>query len=73
MKITVKVKPNARTEEVIKEGDILTIKTKEPPREGKANNAVIRLAAEYYKLPRSAVRIISGLNSRNKIIEITGG
>lgn len=70
MKISVKVKPNARTEEVTEENGILLIKTREPAREGKANEAVIRLAAEHYKVSRSSVRIVSGLNGRNKIIEI---
>lgn len=72
MKYSVKVKPNARTDEVSREGDILIIKTKEPPHEGKANTAVIRLAAQFFKVPRSAVRIVSGLGSRNKVIEIAG-
>ena len=72
MRVAVKVKPNARIDEVIEEGDVLTIKTKEPPREGKANNTVIRLAAKFYKVPQGDVRIVSGLNSRNKVIEISG-
>jgi uncharacterized protein YggU (UPF0235/DUF167 family) len=70
MKISVKVKPNARTEKVTEENGTLLIKTREPAREGKANEAVIRLSALYYKVPRSAIRIVSGLNGRNKIIEI---
>jgi uncharacterized protein (TIGR00251 family) len=72
LRIAVKVKPNSRIDEVIQQGDILAVKTKEPPREGKANNAVIRLAAKFYKVPQGAVRIVSGLNSRNKVIEISG-
>jgi uncharacterized protein (TIGR00251 family) len=73
MKYAVKVKPNARIDEVIREGEMLIIKTKEPPHEGKANLAVIRLAAQFFKIPRSSVRIVSGLSSRNKVIEITDG
>ena len=72
MKYSVKVKPGARTDEVFREGEILIIKTKEPPREGRANTAVIRLAAQFFKVPRSEVRIVSGLASRNKVIEISG-
>jgi uncharacterized protein (TIGR00251 family) len=73
MKYSVKVKPKARIDEVSQEGDTLIIKTKEPPHEGKANIAVIRLAAQFFKVPRSAVRIVSGLSSRNKVIEIADG
>lgn len=72
MKYSVKVKPRARKDEVTSEGEVLIIKTKEPAHEGKANSAVIRLTAEFFHVPRSSVRIVSGLSSRNKIIEISG-
>jgi uncharacterized protein len=72
MKYSVRVKPGARTDEVSKEGEVLIIKTKKPAHEGKANSAVIRLAAQFFHVPRSSVRIVSGLSSRNKIIEISG-
>jgi len=70
MKIQVKVKPNSRTEELSREGDIFIIKVKEPPKEGKANQAVIKLLAEHFGVPQSQVRILSGLRSRNKVIEV---
>jgi uncharacterized protein (TIGR00251 family) len=70
MKIQVKVKPSSRTEEVSQEGDSFIIKVKEPPREGRANQAVIKLLAEHFGLPRSQVRILSGFGGRNKVIEI---
>jgi len=70
MKIQVKVKPNSRTEEVSQEGDSFIIKVKEPPKEGKANQAVIKLLAEHFGVPQSQVRILSGFRSRNKIIEV---
>ncbi len=70
MKIRVKVKPNSRTEEVSWEGDSLVIKVKEPPREGKANQVVVRLLAEHFSVPQSQVRILSGFRSRDKVVEI---
>jgi uncharacterized protein (TIGR00251 family) len=70
MKIQVKVKPNSRTEELSQEGDSFIVKVKEPPKEGKANQAVIRLLAEHFGVPQSQVRIISGIRSRNKIVEV---
>ena len=70
MKIQVKVKPNSRTEEVSQEADSYIVRVKDPPREGKANLAVIKLLAEHFGVPKSQVRIISGLRSRNKVIEI---
>jgi len=70
MKIQVKVKPSSKTEEISQEGDSFIVKVKEPPREGKANQAVIKLLAEHFSVPRSQIRILSGLRGRNKVIEI---
>jgi len=70
MKIQVKVKPNSRSEEVRREGDSFIVKVKEPPREGKANQAVIRLLAEHLGVPKSQVRILSGSKSKNKVVEV---
>lgn len=43
---------------------------KEPPIAGRANQAIIRLLAEYFHVGISEVVITSGRTSRNKIIEI---
>ena len=70
MKIQVKVKPNSKAEELSQEGDSFIIKVKEPPKEGKANQAVIKLLTEYFGISHGQVRIISGFRSRNKVIEV---
>jgi uncharacterized protein (TIGR00251 family) len=70
VKIRVNVKPNSRTEEVSREGDSLIIRVKEPAKEGKANQAVIKLLARHFGVPQSQVRILSGLRSKNKVIEV---
>jgi len=71
MKISVKVKPNSKKEEVKRLTDnefILSVK--EPAKEGKANQAVIRLLSEYFGVPKSNISIIKGESSKNKIIQI---
>ena len=73
MKIQVKVKPNSKTAEVSQEGDSFIVKVKEPPKEGKANQAVIKLLAEHFGVPQSQVRILSGFKGRNKVIEVAEG
>jgi uncharacterized protein (TIGR00251 family) len=70
MKIQVKVKPNSRTEEISREGNNFIVKVKEPPKEGKANQAVIKLLAQHFGVPQSRVRILSGFKSRNKVVEV---
>lgn len=72
MKIKVKVTPNSKIEEVSRDGDRFIVRVKEPPKGGKANKAVIKLLAEYFKVPQSSVRFVSGLGSKNKVIEILG-
>jgi uncharacterized protein (TIGR00251 family) len=72
VKIRVNVKPNSRTEELSQEDDSFIVKVKEPPREGKANQAVIKLLAEHFGVPQSQVRILSGFKSKNKVIEVAG-
>jgi len=73
IQVKVKVKPNSKTEELSQEEDSFIVKVKEPPKEGKANQAVIKLLAEYFGVPQSQVRILRGFRSRNKVIEIAEG
>lgn len=76
MKLSVKVIPGARKNEVIDEGQDLLglrhfkVKTTVVPEDGKANKAVIELLAEFFGVKKSQVRIVSGLTSRTKIVEI---
>ena len=70
MKVLIRVKPNSKDEGIVQEGDIFTVRVREPPREGKANQAVIKLLAQHFGVPRSQIRILSGLRSKNKIIEL---
>lgn len=72
MKIQVKVKPRSKTEDVTKEmdGGVYVVRVKEPPIEGKANKAVLRLLAKHFGVPESRLRIVGGLSSKNKVIEV---
>jgi uncharacterized protein (TIGR00251 family) len=82
MKIVVKVKPNAKVEEVErvtqpsllledkKELDVYKVSVKAPPVGGKANKAVIKALADYFDVAPSLVNLVSGTTSKNKIFEI---
>lgn len=75
MKISIKVIPNAKQNEIAEGFDeagtrILKVRVNQPPEDGKANKAAIELLAKYLKVKKSAVSIISGETSRNKIVEI---
>jgi uncharacterized protein YggU (UPF0235/DUF167 family) len=43
-----------------------------PPVDGKANDECVRYLAELAGVPRSRVRIVMGLTSRLKVVEIEG-
>ena len=50
----------------------LRVRVQESPVDGQANRALIKLLADRLGVPISAVRIVSGLKSRNKVVEIAG-
>ena len=73
-KISVKVIVHAKKSEVISDDvdllgmRILKVKINQPPEDGKANQALIELLATYFKVKKSAIKIIAGAKSTHKII-----
>lgn len=76
MKISVKIIPNAKQNEVVEDivdllgVRVLKVKVNQPPEDGKANKALIDVLAEYFKVKKNSVEIIAGKISRNKIVQI---
>lgn len=71
MQKRVKVKPNSKQQSVKEETDgSLTIDLKSPPVDGKANEELIKTLAKKFDVPKSKIRIKSGLSSRQKLIEV---
>ncbi len=71
MQVKVKVVPGASRDEVVgKLGDALKVRVAAPPEGGKANQAVIRLLAGHYGVDRNRVRIVAGMASARKTIEV---
>ena len=71
MKITVTVKSGTKNrEEVVKTAEGLTVYTKSPATEGKANQAVVKLLADYYDVPKTSIKLLRGASSKIKIFEI---
>ena len=48
------------------------VKVREPAREGRANEALAALLAEWLDVPRARVRVARGMASRSKTIEVDG-
>jgi uncharacterized protein len=72
MKMTIVVRPNSREELVTRDSNGLIVHVKEPPYENRANIAVIKALAKYFKVPQTSVKLIHGGTGRNKIIEVLG-
>jgi len=71
LKISVRVKPNAKQEKTEKVGERdFSVWVKEKPQEGKANKAVIKALAEYFGIPQADVVLLKGQSSKEKIFEI---
>jgi hypothetical protein len=60
----------ARTEFAGKHGERLKVRLQARAVEGKANEALIDFLAAHFRVPRRNVRIVSGLKSRRKRVEI---
>ncbi len=73
MRIYVKVAPRAGKNEVIKISDAeYRVKVTAPPEKGRANKKVVELLADYFGVPKSAVKIVGGKTTKTKIIDIGG-
>ncbi len=73
IRITCRVQPRASRDAIAGMlGNALKISLTAPPLEGKANAALCAFFAQKFKCAKSAVSIVSGTTSKNKIVEIQG-
>ena len=72
-RLTVKVHPRAKRSAFAgRLGDAWKLDLAAPPVDGKANDECVRFLAEFAGVPRARVRIVTGLTSRLKVVEIEG-
>ena len=69
MRYTIFVKFNS-TGKIKFDGQEITVCVKSKPERGKANKELVERLATYFALSKDRVRIISGLKSTKKIVEI---
>ena len=70
-RISLVVKPNSRQPRVDKISESeYRVSVRAPVQNGKANEALIEALAEYLAVPKTSIRIVRGLTSRNKVIEV---
>lgn len=70
-RIAVIVKPKARKPEIVKiSPEDYRIAVREPAQHGQANEAAINLLSEHLRIPKSKLKLVRGVSSRHKLIEV---
>jgi uncharacterized protein (TIGR00251 family) len=72
-RIEVRLQPRAPRDEIIgRRGGRLVVRVTAPPIDDRANVALCRLIAKREGVARSRVRVVAGMRSRDKVVEISG-
>jgi len=72
-RLKLRVSPGARKPGIAgRHGDAWKVRVAEPPEDGRANEAVLRLLAKTLDVPRATVELVSGHASREKIVVLDG-
>ena len=70
-KIVVEAKPGAKENKVQSlNPDHFKVFVTERPEKGKANEALVRILADYFHIPKSKIQILRGETSKKKLIQI---
>ena len=70
-RLRLRVKPGARKNAILGvHGGALKVSVTAPPERGKANEAVVALLAKALDVPTSAVEIVAGEASKDKIVTV---
>lgn len=71
MFIKIKVFPNEKKDSIVKKSeDAYIIKVREKAEEGKANQRVKEILAEYFKIVPGKIKLVKGGRRPNKIFEL---
>jgi uncharacterized protein (TIGR00251 family) len=70
--VDLRVQPRARRAGLEPAASMLKVQVTAPPEDGKANQAVIALLAEAWRLPKSSFAVIKGNTARAKTVRIAG-
>ena len=78
VRIAVRLTPRARADRLDGVGQladgasVLKVSVTAPPAEGRANEALLRLLAKEWGVPRRNLSLVGGGKSRNKLVHIAG-
>jgi len=71
--INIRVLPRSSRNEIVGEMTDGTLKVKltAPPVDGEANKKLIELLTKHFNIPKSKIKIVRGLTSKNKVVELS--
>jgi uncharacterized protein len=78
VRVAVRLTPHARADRIdgvahLADGmPVLRVAVTAPPEDGRANEALLRLLAAAWRLPRRRLALVGGPRSRNKTVHIAG-
>lgn len=70
MKIRVYIKPGHKQDSLCWDGEQIVAKISAQPQDGQANRRLVRVMAEWLKLPKQGVQIVSGQTARHKTVQL---
>ncbi len=71
--LAVKLVPGAKVEAVEGvQGGMLKVRVRQPPLDGRANEACLRLLSDWLDVPRSRVELVRGAADRRKLFRVRG-
>ena len=68
--LQIRVKPNSKKQDIIIDGDILTIKVRAKAKQNKANKEVLNLLRKKLNIASNQLNIASGAKSTDKVIQV---
>lgn len=69
-RINLRVIPRAKQNTITENADGLRVHITAAPVDGAANVAVIKMLAQYFDVPKSQIKIVRGITTRDKVVEI---
>lgn len=66
--VNIKISPNSKKNEIVREEEHTKIKITAQPIDGKANKALVEFLSKNFKIPKTSIKILKGETSKEKTI-----
>ena len=66
--VSLKISPNAKKNEIIKDDTGIKVKITAQPIDGKANKCLVEYLSKNFKIPKTSIQILKGETSKEKTL-----